>query len=269
MPNPRPRFPKPVFRRPQGYNPTSAVLPVTADPAQSCTVTEPARIVPGSTRSPYLMVPTTSSITIRWRTATAMPTVVSYGLSPTNLTMTLTQDVGAPVLEHSAVIRNLTAGTMYYYAAGSSAATSTSTSARALCHWFSADPRTLEKEPGKLSCLNIGLFHVVNTDSLSSCPFLDSYFKTAPVVGSYGSTRFWVVGDFGALPTECTFPPNTCYAPPRVLRRAASNSTACSLVCRQHHRRRAVRFWARVRFWSAAECLQLLARLRNIHWHQG
>ena len=77
--------------------------------------------MPGSTRAPYLVTPTASSITIRWRSAAATPTVVSYGLSMSNLNLTFSADAGG-VIDHSAQLTGLAAGTTYYYAAGAAAA---------------------------------------------------------------------------------------------------------------------------------------------------
>ena len=83
-------------------------------------------LVPGSARQPYVMTPTTSSVIIRWRSATPTASVVSYGTSVSSLTGTVTNAADAAgVLEHSVKLTGLTAGTTYYYAAGSASSTTT------------------------------------------------------------------------------------------------------------------------------------------------
>jgi hypothetical protein len=84
----------------------------------------PANPVAGSSRTPYVMTVTSTSATIRWRSATPTPTVVAVGTAAATLTQAVSADAGG-VLEHTALLSGLTAGTTYYYAAGAALATST------------------------------------------------------------------------------------------------------------------------------------------------
>lgn len=69
------------------------------------------------TRGPYLQLSTPSSIHIKWRTNTAVPSRVLYGSSPSNLN----QSVSVPGnrSEHDVRIMGLQPDTRYYYAIGS------------------------------------------------------------------------------------------------------------------------------------------------------
>jgi len=82
-------------------------------------------VIPGSVRAPYVMAVTNNSAIIRWRTAVAAASTVSCGPSPSALTICAYTDLyssTSPVLEHSAQLTGLTAGTVYYYAVGGAAA---------------------------------------------------------------------------------------------------------------------------------------------------
>lgn len=78
----------------------------------------PPAILPGSTRSPYLMSITATSVTIRWRTAAPAASYVAYGTSVTSLATVISADP-AGVLEHTVTLTGLSPNTLYYYAAGS------------------------------------------------------------------------------------------------------------------------------------------------------
>ena len=95
-------------------------------PVFNCPVAPTPAVLPASTRAPYLLTPTASSIVIRWRTATAAPSVISYGKNASNLNMTVSQDA-AGVIEHMVTVTGLNPGTLYYYAAGAAAASNTTT----------------------------------------------------------------------------------------------------------------------------------------------
>ena len=82
----------------------------------------PPNPVLGSVRQPYVMTPTSTSVIIRWRSATPTPSVVSYGVSMASLSQTFSADATG-VTEHTAKLTSLVPGTTYYYAAGSVAAT--------------------------------------------------------------------------------------------------------------------------------------------------
>lgn len=68
-------------------------------------------------RGPYLQKASTDQITIRWRTGSAMDSVVQYGTDPNSLN----QSVSDPALksEHIVTLTGLTADTRYYYSVGS------------------------------------------------------------------------------------------------------------------------------------------------------
>ena len=129
----------------------------------------PPNPVPGSTRAPYLMNVTSTSVVVKWRTAVAIPTAVNYGTSAATLGSSVATDVvggtGA-VLDHSALITGLTAGTTYFYAVSQPAASQT------VANNVTAGAST------------------VGTASV--------YFKTAPALNATASLRFWVHGDFGS-----------------------------------------------------------------------
>lgn len=73
------------------------------------------------TRGPYLQMPTSASMTVRWRTDAATDSRVRYGASPTALTNTV--DDPASVTEHSINITGLTPYTKYYYSVGDQSST--------------------------------------------------------------------------------------------------------------------------------------------------
>jgi hypothetical protein len=105
---------------PNATNPAfDCALPLGSGGASALVI--PPNPTPGSTRTPYLMAVTSTSVTLRWRTAAPAPTVVSYGAAIGTLSQTFSGDA-AGVIEHTAVLTGLTAGTMYYYAAGAAAA---------------------------------------------------------------------------------------------------------------------------------------------------
>lgn len=74
-------------------------------------------------RGPYLQMATSSNIVIRWRTTTAMETVVRYGtnLGALNLAVTNTD----PVINHEITLPGLLPETKYYYSIGTSTHTLT------------------------------------------------------------------------------------------------------------------------------------------------
>jgi hypothetical protein len=85
----------------------------------------PANPVAGSVRTPYVLAVTSTSATIRWRTATAAPSVVALGTSVTALAQAASADAGGGVVDHTVVLSGLTAGTTYYYAAGNASVVGT------------------------------------------------------------------------------------------------------------------------------------------------
>jgi len=68
------------------------------------------------TRGPYLQMPTTDSIIVRWRTDVATDSRVAYGPAPGSLTSNAA-DVGLTT-EHIITVSDLTPDTQYYYAVG-------------------------------------------------------------------------------------------------------------------------------------------------------
>ncbi|MFN0119195.1 MAG: metallophosphoesterase [Blastocatellia bacterium] len=73
------------------------------------------------TRGPYLQKATPSAITVRWRTDTPTTSRVLYGAAPGALAAFA--DDPDVTTEHSVRLRGLTAGTVYYYAVGSTTQT--------------------------------------------------------------------------------------------------------------------------------------------------
>jgi len=64
-------------------------------------------------RGPYLQIPTTESIVVRWRTDTAVPSQVRYGAEPGVFTMQV--DCTVAKTEHFVKISGLQPNTKYYY----------------------------------------------------------------------------------------------------------------------------------------------------------
>jgi guanyl-specific ribonuclease Sa len=71
------------------------------------------------TRGPYLNLATQNSIVVRWRTDIATSSSVEFGLSPDNLTDSVTD--ATTTQEHIIELTGLSPNTLYYYTVGSSA----------------------------------------------------------------------------------------------------------------------------------------------------
>lgn len=69
-------------------------------------------------RGPYLQMGTPNSVVVRWRSAAATNSKVSYGLSATSLTLNVNNASG--VIDHEMQLSGLSANTKYFYAIGSS-----------------------------------------------------------------------------------------------------------------------------------------------------
>src|SRR5688572_28415805 len=72
--------------------------------------------VPGLIRGPYLQSGTTGSMVLRWRTDIQGPTIVRFGLSPTNLNRRATS--AGQLTEHVVLLTNLVSDTKYFYSFG-------------------------------------------------------------------------------------------------------------------------------------------------------
>ncbi len=72
-------------------------------------------------RGPYLQIPTSVGITIRWRTDIPTESVVFYGLQTNNLLFSASNLT--PTNEHIVPLLNLTPATIYYYSVGSTTQT--------------------------------------------------------------------------------------------------------------------------------------------------
>src|SRR4029453_6859165 len=68
------------------------------------------------TRGPYLQIPTSSSIIVRWRTDVATSSQVAYGPMPGSLSSTV--DDATLTTEHIVTVSGLSADTQYYYSVG-------------------------------------------------------------------------------------------------------------------------------------------------------
>ena len=69
-------------------------------------------------RGPYLQMGTPNSVIVRWRSAAATNSKISYGLSATNLTLNVNN--ASAVIDHEMQLSGLSANTKYFYAIGSS-----------------------------------------------------------------------------------------------------------------------------------------------------
>lgn len=93
-------------------------------------------------RGPYLQMPTEHSIVVKWRTDVSDTGTVLVGNSPTNLTMTYTEDSAA--IDHSVTIDNLDTNTTYYYQV--KIGSTVLAGGNDLCH-FKTDPQDGEVLP--------------------------------------------------------------------------------------------------------------------------
>ncbi|MFM9051734.1 MAG: fibronectin type III domain-containing protein, partial [Bacteroidota bacterium] len=73
------------------------------------------------TRGPYLQQANHNSIFIRWRTNTAVPSKVSYGITPSNLISSVT--ISSSTTEHIVQLTGLQSNTRYYYSVGTTTTT--------------------------------------------------------------------------------------------------------------------------------------------------
>ncbi len=116
----------------KGY--TGLIWPGATNPTYDCNANAATKMVqtpnvPGSTRAPYLMALNSTSVTIRWRSASRAASVVCIGNSASSLTQVYSGDA-AGVIEHTVVLTNLTASTVYMFSAGASGCSSTSNNYR-------------------------------------------------------------------------------------------------------------------------------------------
>ncbi|BDI03430.1 Ig-like domain-containing protein [Sphaerotilus microaerophilus] len=79
-------------------------------------------VVQSVLRGPFLVVPTPTSMTVRWRTAVATSSIVRYGTSVTGLTDTAGNFTNSTT-EHSVTLTGLSPDVRYYYAVGDAGTT--------------------------------------------------------------------------------------------------------------------------------------------------
>jgi hypothetical protein len=130
--------------------------------ALACLALAPASLFSATTvvRGPYLQVATPTSMVIRWRTDYAETSVVRYGLTRNDLTLSAkSEGVGT---EHIVQLADLKPGTKYFYRVGS----------------------------GNEKPAAAGAEDAAGVGPLSA-------FVTPPPVGPAKSTRVWVLGDPG------------------------------------------------------------------------
>lgn len=96
------------------------------------------------TRGPYLQMGSPTGIVVRWRTGAASNSYVMYGPDPASLIWSAT-DAGITT-EHVVALTNLTAGTKYYYAVGSTA----QTIAGDASHYFVTSPAVGFAQPTRV-----------------------------------------------------------------------------------------------------------------------
>jgi len=122
------------------------------------------------TRSPYLNMPTDTSIVVRWRTSQAVVGRVRYGISSAALTLSMDESVART--DHEVRLTGLTPYTRYYYSVGSAL-------------------DTLTPETTDVTSVRSGTYTFAT-------PTADDYtFRTTPTPGTATNTRIWVVGDCG------------------------------------------------------------------------
>src|SRR6185436_20260408 len=94
---------------------------------------DPPTPTPTMTRGPYLQIGTPAGVTVRWRTSLPTDSRVQYGLDPTNLTDSASDD--AVTTDHIVTLSGLLPDTKYHYAVGSN---TTNFSAGADCFFVTA-----------------------------------------------------------------------------------------------------------------------------------
>src|SRR6266702_3073587 len=72
-----------------------------------------AKPLPVIVRGPYLQCGTTNSVVLRWRTDAPGPSIVRFGLSPTNLNKSAAS--AGSLTEHVVLLRGLKPDTKYFY----------------------------------------------------------------------------------------------------------------------------------------------------------
>jgi hypothetical protein len=113
VPARRRRLPPPTLSRRALFGVVGLAAPVLAR-AQT--------VVQSVLRGPFLVVPTPTSMTVRWRTAVATSSIVRYGTSVTGLTDTAGNFTNSTT-EHSVTLTGLSPDVRYYYAVGDAGTT--------------------------------------------------------------------------------------------------------------------------------------------------
>ena len=94
------------------------VRPTSSDISFDCSlIANPTPPIGTVARGPYLQLRTSSSMVIRWRTASATDSRVRYGLSQDGLSFSASD--GAITTEHEVTVGGLLSNTQYYYTIGS------------------------------------------------------------------------------------------------------------------------------------------------------
>ncbi|MFN7971432.1 MAG: metallophosphoesterase family protein [Acidobacteriota bacterium] len=144
-----------------------------------------ALLVPASTlalsvtRGPYLQRGTPAALVVRWRTDTASDSRVSYGSSPTNLTVNV--DDATVTTEHEILVSGLAAETTYYYTVGSTTQALTPADVN---HFFVTQPPVGSTRPFRIWVLGDS-----GTANANARAVRDAYYTFA----GQSRTDFWLM----------------------------------------------------------------------------
>lgn len=127
---------------------------------------------PVITRGPYLQMGAETAMTIRWRTDIASIGRVTYGLSTTSLTGTLSET--ATTTEHELRLTSLLSDQRYYYSVGTTTAVLEQTTA----NFFQTNPPATTKRPIRIA--SFGDCGVLSTNQANVLAGLLNYRGTNP-----------------------------------------------------------------------------------------
>jgi hypothetical protein len=134
------------------------------------------------TRGPYLQIPTSSSIIVRWRTDVATSSQVAYGPMPGSLSSTV--DDATLTTEHIVTVSGLSADTQYYYSVGE---IGTPLAGDTPGHYFRTAPTTGTAKPLRFWSIGDAGFTGPDLDAVR-----DAY---ATFAGTSAADLFLLLGD--------------------------------------------------------------------------
>ncbi len=164
-------------------------------------------------RGPYVQALSKSGVTIRWRTDIPCPGILAHGLHWTSIDTVVTEV--QPTTEHEITVRDLLAGTRYYYAIASSP--STLLAGRDPDHFFVTSPPIGSKAPQRIWVVgdsgdanpNVRAVRDAYLDYTSSRP-ADVWLMLGDNAYDFGRDFEYQISVFNTFPTILR---NTCLWP--------------------------------------------------------